>query len=975
MSAYSPNMASLSPDALVGREREMGVARRLLRGVVDGGSEVLLVQGEAGIGKTSLVRALVHEATEAGLTVLRGDTHPFQQNQPFGALVEALDLRSRSSDDRRAAIGRLLVGDADTAGYGPVSIADARYRVVEEILDLLERLCARGPVALILEDLHWADSSTVVAFSAMAYGMTHMPLLLVGTMRPSPRSQELDQMLDECLTRGSSMVGLGSLSIGEVDSLVKASLGLRAGPRLASIVAKAGGNPLWVVELVRSLSSEGWLQRGSEFAEAIADELPGSLRDLVLRRLHYLPDSALALLQFASALGDAASIHELAAVAGRQPDEVVVALTEAFRSRLLDEHQDEVVFRHQLIQEAIYQDMPRPIRRALHRDAAAVLVRLGADPSRVGTHLLHGADVGDLAAVDLLRRAAAQAATGAPSVAVEFLHGAQALLPQGHPDSDLLASEVADALLRAGQVAEASVAAEAVLDRPHRPDVDVPMRLTLVSALSLQNRTRELVEQSETALRVSRLPLADQALVLAQESYGKTFSGDFIGGESTARRALEVAERSGDAAMTAWSLAALSVPVKTQGRYGEALGLTRRAVALAFEPVNDAARLRHPHFFLAMASCDSDQVEDARLAYARAIEESHTLGSAWLLPDMLLLSAERRFLVGEWTDAAVEMEAGLDLARRHGQRILVAQTRAYQAVMATARGGLAGAASTLADVEGEITVANPSYGAQMVAFARSLLSEAQGRTAEAFDVTLRCWSFDATREVRYYHRYLGPSLVRLARSEGRADVARDVVAAVEASALLAPEVPSIRSAALRCRGLLEGDPSIMLEAATLARRGPRMLDLAGTCEDAASVLAGAGHNNEAAELLLEAQGRYEAVSAVAWAARVGAELRRLGIRQGARGLRSRPESGWDSLTPSERAVSQLVAEGLTNRDVGRRLHISPHTVNTHLRHVFQKLSVSTRAELAGKVARQSAFTDHITRSSDVFLTSQLQPRL
>ena len=111
----------------------------------------------------------------------------------------------------------------------------------------------------------------------------------------------------------------------------------------------------------------------------------------------------------------------------------------------------------------------------------------------------------------------------------------------------------------------------------------------------------------------------------------------------------------------------MSPAVKTQGRYGEALALTRRAVHLAFDPRNDEARLRFPHFFLGMTLADADRLEEAKDAYVRAIEESEELGSAWLLPDMLMLVGELRFLVGDWDDAAAELESGLLLAAKHGQ--------------------------------------------------------------------------------------------------------------------------------------------------------------------------------------------------------------------------------------------------------------------------------------------------------------------
>jgi DNA-binding CsgD family transcriptional regulator/tetratricopeptide (TPR) repeat protein len=566
-------------------------------------------------------------------------------------------------------------------------------------------------------------------------------------------------------------------------------------------------------------------------------------------------------------------------------------------------------------------------------------------------------------AVGWLRQAATEAAAGAPAVAVQLLRNAQSLLPAGHIDSDMVAAELAAALQRAGQVAEASAVAESVLDRPHREDVDVPIRLTLVSALSLQNRTQELIQRAETAL-MSPLRLVEQALVLTQASYGQTFSSDCTGGEATARRALELAERSGDTAMRVWGLGALSVPVKAQGRYAEALALARQAVDLTFDPTDEMARLRHPHFFLAMALCDSDLVDEARLTYARAIKESQDLGSAWLLPDMLLLSAELRFLVGEWDDAAAELEAGLHLAQEHGQRVSLAQSLSYQAVMKLARGDQVGAGVAIASVENELSAGAPCYGAQLVAFTASALAVARAEPDRAFDLLLWCWNRDVDREVRYYHRYLAPPLVRLSLALAREDIARQVLDTVEAGAALAPEVGTVQSLALRCRGLIDNDPALMLHAVELARRGPRFLDHGSACEDAAAVLAVAGLPGHAKELLLEAQARYEAVNASGLVARVGAALRHLGVRQGTRGQR-RASTGWSSLTPSERIVSELVSEGLTNREIGGRLHISPHTVNTHLRHVFRKLSVSTRAELAGKVARSSTVGTDITHSSDV----------
>jgi DNA-binding CsgD family transcriptional regulator len=161
----------------------------------------------------------------------------------------------------------------------------------------------------------------------------------------------------------------------------------------------------------------------------------------------------------------------------------------------------------------------------------------------------------------------------------------------------------------------------------------------------------------------------------------------------------------------------------------------------------------------------------------------------------------------------------------------------------------------------------------------------------------------------------------------------------------------VHSVALRCRGLVDADVEPLLHAVALAREAPLLIEHGGACEDAASLLAASGRRDEAAALLVEAQERYERAGADAWARRVRAQLRALGVRAGARGSRQRPATGWRSLTATERTVSLLVAEGLTNGAVARRLYMSPHTVNTHLRHVFAKLGVGNRVALAAVVHR------------------------
>ena len=931
-------------DGLVGREAELAVAAAALRELGEGRASVLVIEGEAGIGKTRLVQSVVDDARSREVVVFSGQAHPFERARPFGVVATALGLSRRSADARRAAIGALLTGE------GAGAVGDVQFRVVEEIVELVERSCAECPVLLVVEDLHWADSATLLAILSLVRQLPLAALFVVVTARPSPLQADVARLLDDLAAGGARRLRLEPLGSDEVAVLARQMLGASPGPALTAMLAKAGGNPLWAVAVLRSLADGGLLHRVGESVEPTTFELPASLSDLVVRRLRHLPAATLELLQVAAVLGDAVSLRDIAAVAGRPPAAVVGQLRAAFEARLLDEADELVAFRHQLVHEAVYQHVPTPERRVLHREAAVALMAAGADHLDVADHLMLGAERGDEQAVGWLRDAAREASARAPSLTAELISHAEALLPDGHRDADLVAAEVVQALLRAGKVPEASARAEAVLARPHAAAVDMPLRLALVGALSLQNRAGELIALVESSLTGSaELRPFDQVLMLAQQSWALTYSDDPRAGEAAASRALAIAERANDAAMTVWVLTALKVAVGRQGRFGEALAHARRAASLAAESPDTRALPLQPKFFIGLALVDCDLIEEARAAFRAALDDE--FGSGWWLSETLMADAQALFVLGEWEDAVPGLIAGGEAAREKGNQLLVEQSLAYRTIIATGTGDLAAASELAAPIADSLQGDQLSYNAGILAFAVAGLRAAEGDPQEAYDLLLRCWRFDAARENRFYHRCLAPDLVRLALALDQRDVAAEVAATVAAGVALAPEVPTARSLALRCRGLVDGEVEPLLEAVALARRAPLLIEHAGACEDAARLLADAGRRDEAAALLTEARERYEQAGAAAWERRVRAQLRTLGARPGARGSRQRPTHGWESLTPTEQAVSELVAEGLTNGAVAKRLYISPHTVNTHLRHAFAKLGVSNRVALAAEVHR------------------------
>jgi len=941
--AFPPSSA----EGLVGRAAELALAAAAVRELSAGRASALAIEGEAGIGKTRLVHSIVDDARAHGAAVFSGQAHPFERSRPFGVLAGALDLSRRSPDPRRAAIGALLAGQG--AGMPAPPGGDVQYRVIEEIVDLVEALSAQRSVLLVAEDIHWADSASLSAILSVTRQLPLAALLVVVTARPSPLPAEVVRLLDDLAATGARTLRLQPLRPDEVAVLAAGMLGASPGPALTAMLAKASGNPLWVVAMLRALADGGMLRRDGGGVEPTTFELPASLGDLVIRRLRHLPRTTLELLQVTAVLGDAASLRDVATVARRSPAVVVGQLRHAFEAQLLDEADERVVFRHQLVHDAIYRNVPPPARRLLHREAAVALMAAGADPLDVADHLMLGAERGDDQAVEWLRAAARDASARAPLVTVELIRRAEALLPDGHRNADLVASEVVQALMRAGKVDEASARAEALLARQHAADVDTSMRLALLGALALQNRAAELIALAQTSLAGLPLGPTEQVPMLAQQSWALTYSGDPRAGESAARRALAVAEQAGDPAMTVWALTALLVAVGRQGRYGEALAHARRAAALAADSHGTRSLPLQPRLFLGLTLFDCDLVSDARIAFREALDGE--FDSGWWLSDALMADAQASFVLGEWEDAVPGLIAGGHAAQEKGNQLLASQSVAYRTIIATAKGDLGTASELAAGLTESLQAGELSYNAGILAFAVAGLKEAQGDAQGAYDLLLRTWRFDIARECRYYHRCLAPDLVRLALALGQRDVAEEVASVVAAGVPLAPEVPSVRELALRCQGLVDGEVEPMIDAVALARGAPLLIEHAGACEDAARLLTRSGRQGEAGTLLAEALARYEQAGADAWARRVRVQLRAIGVRPGRRGSRHRPSHGWESLTGTERAVSRLVAEGLTNGAVARRLYISPHTVNTHLRHVFAKLDVSNRVALAAVVHR------------------------
>jgi DNA-binding CsgD family transcriptional regulator len=224
----------------------------------------------------------------------------------------------------------------------------------------------------------------------------------------------------------------------------------------------------------------------------------------------------------------------------------------------------------------------------------------------------------------------------------------------------------------------------------------------------------------------------------------------------------------------------------------------------------------------------------------------------------------------------------------------------------------------------------------------------------ALAVAEATWAKTAHIRYIYGHRGRGIFLVRRAVAARRDDLAHTVTTELEEGARRCPAA-SAAGAALLCRGLVERDPDMALHAVARYRETPLRPDRAACCEDAAGLLGAAGRRDEAVALLHEASGIYADIAAIADAVRVDAALRQLGVRRRRKRAR-RPTFGWEALTHTENDVSRLVSEGLTNPEIGACLYISRRTVETHLSHVFTKLGVASRTQLAAEYTKRVVAT-------------------
>ena len=928
----------------VGRTAELAALRAEAARAWDGDGRMVVVEGLAGIGKTRLVDELL---TDRPGLVRRGQGDDLRGQRPFGVIGDALGI-----DLRKARIGRLLLSAAaalPAAPAPPPGRPGIEFRVAEALLSHVEDLAARGPLTLVLEDLHWSDASTLVFLHLLEGQLPAWPLLVVATHR-SGAPDEIDRLARGLARREGTRLSLGPLLDADVRTLAEEALGGEPGPRLQSHLAGASGNPLFVTEILDAVVRGGEVVREEPgVVDLISGVFPSTLGVLILDRLRLLPDDAFRMLQTAAVLGSTFSVSHLCRFTGEAGLEVGNRLRPALANGVLVEEGSQLGFRHEVMREALYYNVPEPLRRRLHLEAAETLGGAGAPAEELAEHLLRGASPDDPAAVDMLAEVAGRLVPRVPSLAADVLRRAGELAPDRRTRHQLLVRE-ADALLRSGRLPEAEAACQALLAR--RPDPLVNLCLTQV--LVARARLNEARAASTAGLTVSEAPAAVRARLLGWSAIAGMYSGGLDDAVDATSAAQEAARRTGDRSAEVVVLAAEAALAHLSGRFTEALDLARHCLWLD----NEHAEHGHVPLELLMAGflLDAGRLGECRAVISAALAGCAERGSRWELAHCHWLAALASFLAGDWDDASAELDAAAVLADDLGTRPTTVPGLAIRARIALHRGDLPGARTAVALAESELATHGPEHRMDWLGLARALIAEAEGRPDAARDAAWNAWEFCTDRGIASEFPVLGPAVIRLCLAAGDragAEMVVDVLGSLEDRA----KIPIVDAAALAGRALVDGDHAGLLEAARLYGREGRPLEATRCTEEAARRLGAAGLEAESRAAFDDALAGYRELAAGHEVRRVTAELRALGVRGNRNRSGSsrgrRPTRGWEALTPTEQKVAARVAEGLSNPQIAERLYISRHTVHTHVSHILVKLGLASRVELAREAARRT----------------------
>ncbi len=929
MSASGHDLTRNMAFEIVGRDEDRATVEAFV-GRADGGASALVLEGEAGIGKSTLWLAGVEAARSRGLRVLqsrpveaeRGLAHAGLGDLFEDALAEVAPLIS--TPRRRALEIALLREEAtdDSVDHRALGVA------VRDVLDLLSE---RKPILLAVDDVQWLDpsSSRALAFALRRLAASPVLVLLARRLVAGAAPAGLEQALEAGRV---DQLPVGPLSVGALHRLLRDRFGRSfARQTLLRIHERSGGNPFFALELARVLDVD------IDPLEPLP--VPERLDELVRARLAALPSVTRDALALASALGTPSeSLLERAGVA---PD----ALAPAVAAHLIERENGTIRFTHPLLSSVLYLDLGDE-RRSVHGRIA----RIVQDPLLRARHLALSTDAPDAPAAAVLEDAATLAAErGAAAAAADLAEQALRLTPPDDRDDRCRRALAAGRLHRAA--GEWTRARTIAADLLAESDIG-PLRAEALLLLAELEGLDPAVVLLEEAVReaTSRPPL--QALIQCRLAWAARFKG-FVGALEHARAALAIADDLADDALRIDALAILTSLGCAVGD-PDAPAHAARAHDLA-SAVGDPGLLFKANDAIATVLETRRSVEEARALMEREYEQWRERDEL-LASKALILLAHVELWGGRWQLAAEYADRGYELAVQYG--LEVPWIHVPIAVIAAHRGQLeiarAHSERALRLGEEQIGLHTPVHLATLglVALQGGDLHEALDWFGESEATTTRLGWGEAGK------RWWVPDHVEALLALDRPDDAELIIDAWEADARRL-ERAWVLAHVTRCRGLVAAARGDVSEAASLLEDAVTEHETVRDAFGRARALLALGvvrrrerQKSAARDAISTALCEFERLGAATWIETARSELGRIGGRTRIEGL-----------TPAERRVAVLVAEGRTNREVAAALFLGQRTVETHLTHVYAKLGVRSRAELARTYRRDEQGSGGLAISS------------
>jgi DNA-binding CsgD family transcriptional regulator len=882
-----------------------------------------VLEGEAGIGKSTLWLAGVEAARERGLRVLSSRPAEAEQGLAHAGLGDLLEdvlevvVPALSAPRRRALEVALLVEQSAGRSVDPRTLGVA-------VRNAVEVLAAKGPVVLAVDDVQWLDLSSA---SALAFGVRRLgnePVLLLLARRVGERAEtsELERALD---AERVERLLVGPLSLGALHRLVRSRLARTIGrATLLQVYETSGGNPFFALELARALER---LPRPPAAGEPLP--VPAQLDALLAQRLADLPPRTVEGLELASALARP-TLGLVEAAAG---NDLGTAFRPAIEAGLVRLDGDRLRFTHPLFPLAVASQLTPDERRELHGRLAAVV----DDVEQRARHLALATDGPDAEVAAALEAAAeAAAARGGWAAAAELYEFAAARTPRGAPEGSgrrLRASGIWDEVgddARALRLVEPLAA-----ELPPGPE-----RARALMQLSyLSNDFAEGVKLGEEALRQPGLDDALSAEIHNEQANNYGLLRELASARSHAAAAVEHAERTGDPALLAQALA-IHLFLDHVAGHPVSDHLVRRSLALEHE-VGERPHFRSPTWANGQRLLRAGRLDEARSLYDDYRRRARDYGLDALDAHVAYWLVRLECQAGRLDEAErllSEYSGVFGEEKRHLGLNAAGQVATYAGRLEEARALFAEGADLAARGHLEdFRVLNLAE----LAFVDLSLGDARAALDRLLPLV------DRLEEKGYRHPSFPavlPHAIEAAIAVGELETAGALVDRLERQARALAE-PWPLAVAARSRALLAaatGDFEASFEAFACALAGhervPMPFERARTLLALGVVQRRARHRAEARASLQQALRIFQELGTPVWAEKAHAELGRIGGRRRTEGL-----------TPAERRVAELVAEGRANREVAAALFLSERTVATHLTHIYAKLGVRSRTELARRL--------------------------